>query len=121
MLARNRTAPQSAEVTGCGAGVAFFITIAGGAAAGAVSAWRLSGELFVAAVMTPLAPAQAQSFTRGGTNSTTTTTDCNLGTNWSNPPTGAPPVVATQSAIFDTTGSASVAVTSQQFSFWLFG
>ena len=36
------TAPQSAEVTGCGAGVAFFITIAGGATAGAVSAWRLS-------------------------------------------------------------------------------
>jgi hypothetical protein len=71
----------------------------------------LCGEL-VAAVMTPLAPAQAQSFTRGGTNSTTTTTDYNLGTNWSNAPTGAPPVVATQSAIFDTTGSASVAVTS---------
>ena len=74
MLARNRTAPQSAEVTGCGAGAAFFITIAGGATAGAVSAWRpLCGEL-VAAVMTPLAPAQAQSFTPGGTNSTTTTT-----------------------------------------------
>src|SRR5580704_8472458 len=62
--------------------------------------------------MTPLAPAQAQSFTRGGTNSTTTTTDYNLGTNWSNAPTGTPPVVATQSAIFDTTGSTSVAVTS---------
>jgi hypothetical protein len=40
---------------------------------------RLSSALFVAAVMTPLAPAQAQSFTRGGRNCTTTTTDYNLG------------------------------------------
>jgi autotransporter-associated beta strand protein len=72
----------------------------------------VGGVLFVAAVVTPLASAQAQSFTWGGTGSTTTTTDYNLGTNWSNPPTGAPPAVSAQSAIFDTTGSATVAVTS---------
>jgi autotransporter-associated beta strand protein len=59
-----------------------------------------------------LTPAQAQSFTWGGTGSTTTTADYNLGTNWSNPPAGAPPVAAGQSAVFDTTGSTSVAVTA---------
>jgi len=72
----------------------------------------LCGAVVGAAVVTPLASAQAQSFTWGGTGSTTTTTDYNLGTNWSNPPTGAPPVAATQSAVFDTAGSAAVAVTS---------
>jgi autotransporter-associated beta strand protein len=55
--------------------------------------------------------AQAQSVW-GGTGSTTTTTDYNLGTNWSNPPAGAPPVNAGQSAAFDATGSASVVVTA---------
>ena len=51
------------------------------------------GAFFVAAVMTPLASAQAQSFTWGGTGSTTTTTDYNLGTNWSSLPAGAPLIV----------------------------
>ena len=60
----------------------------------------------------PLSSARAQAFTWGGTGSTTTTTDYNLGTNWSSPPIGAPPVVSGQSAVFDTTGSATVAVTS---------
>ena len=55
--------------------------------------------------------AQAQNIW-GGTGSTTTTTDYNLGTNWSNPPAGAPPVNAGQSAAFDATGSASVVVTA---------
>jgi autotransporter-associated beta strand protein len=55
--------------------------------------------------------AQAQNVW-GGTGSTTTTTDYNLGTNWSNPPAGAPPVNAGQSAAFDAIGSASVVVTA---------
>ncbi len=48
----------------------------------------------------------------GGTGSTTTTSDYNLGTNWSSLPAGAPPVAAGQSATFDATGSASVVVTA---------
>jgi autotransporter-associated beta strand protein len=48
----------------------------------------------------------------GGTGSTTTTTDYNLGTNWSSVPAGAPPVAAGQSAAFDATGTASVVVTA---------
>jgi autotransporter-associated beta strand protein len=101
---------------GCVAGVAFFITIAAGCDRRRRERLAVlsgvSGALFVAAVLTPLASARAQSFTWGGTGGTTTTTDYNLGTNWSNPPAGAPPVASTQSAIFDTTGSATVAVTS---------
>jgi hypothetical protein len=54
--------------------------------------------------------AQAQN-TWGGTGSTTTTMDYNLGTNWSSVPAGAPPVAVGQSAVFDATGAASVAVT----------
>jgi autotransporter-associated beta strand protein len=57
-------------------------------------------------------PANAQSFVWGGAGSTTTTSDYNLGTNWSSPPTGAPPVTSGQSAVFDAAGAASVAVTS---------
>ena len=64
------------------------------------------------ACMVSMTPAQAQSFDWGGTGSTTTTTDYNLGTNWSNPPAGAPPVAAGKSAIFDATGSATVGVTA---------
>jgi autotransporter-associated beta strand protein len=56
--------------------------------------------------------AQAQSFTWGGAGSTTATTNYNLGTNWANPPAGAPPVAAGQSAVFDTTGSITVTVTT---------
>ena len=54
----------------------------------------------------------AQTYTWGGTGSTTTTTDYNLGTNWANPPAGAPPVNAGQAASFDATGSATVTVTA---------
>jgi autotransporter-associated beta strand protein len=56
--------------------------------------------------------AQAQSFTWVGTGSTTDTGVYNLGTNWSNPPVGAPPIVAGQSAVFDTTGSTAVSVSA---------
>ena len=55
--------------------------------------------------------AQAQSIW-GGAGSTTTTTDYNLGTNWSNPPAGAPPVAAGQAAQFAGTGTSSVVVTA---------
>ena len=54
---------------------------------------------------------QAQ-YTWGGTGSSTTTNDYNLGSNWSNPPAAAPPVAAGQSAIFANTGSATVMVTA---------
>ena len=56
--------------------------------------------------------AYAQTFTWGGTGSTTTTTLYNTGTNWSNPPTGAPPISAGQSAIFGATGNATVSLGS---------
>jgi hypothetical protein len=57
-----------------------------------------------------LSSARAQTW--GGTGSTTTTTGYNLGTNWSNPPAGAPPVNAGQAATFSSTGSATVTVTA---------
>jgi autotransporter-associated beta strand protein len=50
-------------------------------------------------------PARAQSYTWGG--GTTFTTDYGAATNWSNPGS-APPIVPSQSAIFGSTGSASV-------------
>jgi outer membrane autotransporter protein len=46
----------------------------------------------------------------GGTGSTTTTSDYNAATNWSNPPAGAPPVFPTQSAIFGAGGSPTIVV-----------
>jgi hypothetical protein len=70
----------------------------------------LAGTALAGAVLLP-SVAQAQSVW-GGTGSTTTTTDYNLGTNWSNPPAGAPPVNASQSAQFGNTGTASVVVTA---------
>lgn len=70
------------------------------------------GGLLSVAGLTSIPIAQAQSFTWGGTGSTTVTTDYNLGTNWANPPASAPPVAAGQSAVFDATGSATVAVTA---------
>jgi autotransporter-associated beta strand protein len=70
------------------------------------------GALFAAAVLTPFASAEAQTYIWGGTGSTTTTADYNLGTNWSNSPTGAPPVGVGQGAVFDASGSASVNVTT---------
>jgi autotransporter-associated beta strand protein len=67
--------------------------------------WAGAGLLSVSA-------AQAQGYTWGGAGSTTTTADYNLGTNWSNPPAGAPPVAGGQSAVFDATGSGSVTVSA---------
>jgi autotransporter-associated beta strand protein len=68
--------------------------------------------MLAAAGLFEASPASAQSFVWGGAGSTTTTSDYNLDTNWSSPPAGAPPVASGQSAIFDSSGSASVAVTS---------
>lgn len=56
--------------------------------------------------------ALAQTYSWGGPGSTTSTTTYNLGTNWSNPPAGAPPVNAGQTAVFGGGGSATVAVTA---------
>jgi hypothetical protein len=69
----------------------------------------LAMTLAVSALLPSLAEAQS---VWGGTGSTTTTTDYNLGTNWSNPPVGAPPVSAGKSAVFDATGAAAVTVTA---------
>jgi autotransporter-associated beta strand protein len=81
---------------------------------------RLRGNAAALCVSAALAAASllsvdaalAQSFTWGGAGSTTTTGDYNLGTNWSSPPAGAPPVTGIQSAIFDATGSVPVTVTT---------
>jgi hypothetical protein len=69
----------------------------------------LAGTALAGAVLLP-SIAQAQSVW-GGTGSTTTTTNYNLGANWSSLPAGAPPIAAGQSAIFDATGTSSVVVT----------
>ncbi len=72
-----------------------------------------SGAVIAVASLVSVTAARAfQSFTWGGVGSTTTTTDYNLGTNWTNPPAGAPPVAAGQSVVFDTTGTTSVVVTA---------
>jgi autotransporter-associated beta strand protein len=55
--------------------------------------------------------AQAQNLW-GGNGSGTTTTDYNLGTNWSNPPVGAPPIATGQSAQFANSGNGTVVVTA---------
>jgi autotransporter-associated beta strand protein len=47
----------------------------------------------------------------GGNGSSGSTTDYNLGTNWSNPPTGAPPIAGGQSAQFANSANATVVVT----------
>ncbi|HEX7565941.1 MAG TPA: hypothetical protein VF396_22255 [Bradyrhizobium sp.] len=72
----------------------------------------LCGVFVAAASLLSVTSAQAQSFTWVGTGSTTNTGEYTLGTNWANPPVGAPPIAAGQSAIFDTTGSTTVTVTS---------
>jgi autotransporter-associated beta strand protein len=69
-----------------------------------------AGAAFVAVIAWFPASAQAQSYTWGGTGSTTTTTDYNTGTNWSNQAGGPPPVAGGQAAVFDSTGSATVIV-----------
>jgi autotransporter-associated beta strand protein len=52
--------------------------------------------------------AQAQTFIWGGAGSTTNTAVYNSATNWSNPPAGAPPVAAGQSAVFGATGGSFI-------------
>src|SRR4051812_36596373 len=105
----NPAAPQSAGGNRA-VGVRFHLRFRGqsrrsltGMSVGA--AWAVASLLLAR-------PAQAQIYTWGGTGSATTTTDYNLGTNWSNPPAGAPPVTSGQAAIFDAMGSATVDVTS---------
>jgi autotransporter-associated beta strand protein len=71
----------------------------------------LSGAVLAAAILVPVTSARALTYLWGGAGSTTNTTDYNLGTNWENPPAGAPPVTFGQGASFDTTGSTSVNVT----------
>jgi len=70
----------------------------------------LAGTALVGALLLP-SLAHAQSVW-GGTGSTTTTSDYNLATNWSNPPAGAPPITGGQSAQFGSTGSSTVLVTA---------
>ncbi|MCP3405954.1 S-layer family protein [Bradyrhizobium sp. CCGB01] len=68
------------------------------------------------------ASAQAQSVWHGFGNSTATS-DYNLDTNWSNPPAGAPPINAGQSAQFNGGGSATITVTAGPITpdSWTFG
>jgi len=66
-----------------------------------------SGAMLAAASVVSATPAQAQAFTWSGA-----TGDYNLGSNWTSPPAGAPPVAAGQSAVFDTAGSTAVTVTA---------
>lgn len=71
----------------------------------------LAGTALAPVVMFGLGtPARAVDYIWGGTGSSTITTSYNLGTNWSNPPAGAPPVSAGKSAIFGANGSANVTV-----------
>jgi autotransporter-associated beta strand protein len=84
----------------------------------------LASSLVLAfASLASTAPAQAQSYTWGGAGSTTATTNYNVGTNWSNPPVGAPPLAAGQAAIFGATGNSTVVVTAGPIrpSSWTFG
>ena len=62
------------------------------------------------ASLLPSSPARAQSYTWGGTGSSTTTTNYNTATNWSTGLGGAPPIFPTQSAIFGSAGSATIAI-----------
>jgi autotransporter-associated beta strand protein len=79
-----------------------------------------SGAVIAVAILVSATAVQAQSFTWGGVGSTTATTGYNIGTNWANPPAGAPPVAAGQSAIFDTTGTTSVVVSFAAPDSWTF-
>ena len=67
------------------------------------------GVLLAVAVLLPDS-VRAQSFTWGGTGSTTATSAYSTGTNWSNPPAGAPPIVPGQSAVFGATGSSTITI-----------
>lgn len=71
---------------------------------------RVAGLLFgIGLAFAAVPAAQAQSVW-GGTGSTTVTSDYSLGTNWSNPPAGAPPILPTQAAVFGSTGSATITI-----------
>jgi hypothetical protein len=69
----------------------------------------LAMPLAVSALLPSVAQAQN---VWDGTGSTTTTTDYNLGTNWSSLPASAPPTAGGQSAVFGNTGSSTVTVTA---------
>ncbi len=73
--------------------------------------WLAAIALAVALVLAPVA-GQAQTYIWGGGGSSTTTSDYNLGTNWSNPPASAPPVNPGQSAQFGAAGSPTVNVSA---------
>ncbi|MCA6098230.1 autotransporter domain-containing protein [Bradyrhizobium australafricanum] len=62
------------------------------------------------AIALPTGSAQAQSYTWGGTGSSTSTDVYELPTNWSTTSAGAPPILPNQSAIFDSSGSATVTI-----------
>ncbi|MCP1908615.1 autotransporter-associated beta strand protein [Bradyrhizobium elkanii] len=62
------------------------------------------------AIELPTGSAQAQSYTWGGTGSSTSTDVYELPTNWSTTSAGAPPILPNQSAIFDSSGSATVTI-----------
>jgi autotransporter-associated beta strand protein len=74
---------------------------------GVVAPW-LGAALTVACLVSGPA-AQAQSFSWGGTGSTSVTSDYGTATNWSNP-AAAPPFLPSQSAIFGGSGSGTVSV-----------
>jgi autotransporter-associated beta strand protein len=63
-----------------------------------------------AACLAPGTAALAQSYTWGGSGSTTTTSDYGTATNWSTPLFGAPPIFPSQSAVFGTAGSSTVTI-----------
>nr|WP_244064782.1 autotransporter domain-containing protein [Bradyrhizobium sp. Ce-3] len=63
-----------------------------------------------AACLLPCSSAQAQSYTWGGSGSTTSSPDYQLPSNWSTTSAGAPPILPSQSAIFDSTGSPTVTI-----------
>lgn len=80
-----------------------------------VPRWSVAGlaaVLAAALMFVGSGEVDAQTYTWGAAGSTTATTNYNLGTNWSTPPAGAPPVAAGQSAVFDNTGSGAVSVSS---------
>ncbi|WOH83954.1 autotransporter domain-containing protein [Bradyrhizobium sp. BEA-2-5] len=62
------------------------------------------------AIALPTGSARAQSYTWGGTGSSTSTDVYELPTNWSTTSAGAPPILPNQSAIFDSSGSATVTI-----------
>ncbi len=95
----------------CGSALMIFDSIFSGVIR---SPWRRALLAAVALTGVALIPsvAQAQNYVWGGTGRTTTTSDYNLGTNWSNPPANPPPVASGQSAEFSNAGSSTVTVTA---------